>query len=367
MYRSRLQKDLSLWVEQGLLPDATAKALLSEYDARQSSFSLGKVLAILAAVLIGVAVIILIAANWEAIPRPMRLIGIVAVLWAAHLGAALFLARGAAITGNAMLVFGAISFGGAISLVGQMYHLSGDQQTVMYVWFSLCAISAVLFRSAAVTGVAAVVAWGSFATYLDLIGAEWSGLDSWATPALATALIVLIRWSDAGPVRHLAYLLFVAWFAWLYTVFDSETVAIVYCVVGIAMLVAISLTPIRHSSLLRPAGIAPAFYAFLFALLGFLFLHDSFSSGTISSVVLAVLVLAAAILAIVLQGRDNGAVRWLAYAAFAGETLYLAERTVGSMLGTSGLFLAMGLFVAALAYAVVRAEKLLAGKRRVSS
>jgi hypothetical protein len=37
-----------------------------------------------------------------------------------------------------------------------------------------------------------------------------------------------------------------------------------------------------------------------------------------------------------MQGRDNGAVRYLAYTVFAVEMLYLASVTVGSILGTSG-------------------------------
>ncbi len=47
MYRGRLERDLSVWVEKGLLPEATARGLLSEYDARPASFSLGRVLMIL--------------------------------------------------------------------------------------------------------------------------------------------------------------------------------------------------------------------------------------------------------------------------------------------------------------------------------
>ena len=67
--------------------------------------------------------------------------------------------------------------------------------------------------------------------------------------------------------------------------------------------------------------------------------------------------LGAAVVAIALQGRNNGAVRYLAYAAFAAEMLYLASVTVGSILGTSSLFLFSGLFVAAVAWLVIRLER----------
>ncbi len=68
--------------------------------------------------------------------------------------------------------------------------------------------------------------------------------------------------------------------------------------------------------------------------------------------------------AIVLQGRGNGAVRYLAYAMFADEVLYLASQTVGTMLGTSGLFLSSGIFVAVLAWLVIRLERRFGGKQK---
>jgi uncharacterized membrane protein len=84
-------------------------------------------------------------------------------------------------------------------------------------------------------------------------------------------------------------------------------------------------------------------------------------------VALALVTLAATILAIALQGRDNGAVRYLAYAVFAVEMLYLASVTVGSILGTSGLFLCSGLFVAFLAWVVIRLERRFTGRAEEAS
>jgi uncharacterized membrane protein len=74
--------------------------------------------------------------------------------------------------------------------------------------------------------------------------------------------------------------------------------------------------------------------------------------------------LAAAVTAIALCGRDNGAVRYLAYAVFAAEMLYLASETIGSILGTSGFFFISGLLVAAVAWVVIRLERRFSGERR---
>ncbi|MGO7427439.1 DUF2157 domain-containing protein, partial [Rhizobium ruizarguesonis] len=122
MYRGRLERDLSLWVGKGLLGQETAGALLAEYDSRPASFSLGRVLMALAAVLLAAAILLVVASNWEAIPRLVRVGVILALIWVVHIAAARLLARGAAAAAGGLLVIGAMSFGGAISLVGQMCH-----------------------------------------------------------------------------------------------------------------------------------------------------------------------------------------------------------------------------------------------------
>ncbi len=64
---------------------------------------------------------------------------------------------------------------------------------------------------------------------------------------------------------------------------------------------------------------------------------------------LGIATIALSLVALALEGRDNGAVRFLSYAAFAAEVLYLSYVTIDSMLGTSTFFLLAGLVVAVLA------------------
>jgi uncharacterized membrane protein len=90
--------------------------------------------------------------------------------------------------------------------------------------------------------------------------------------------------------------------------------------------------------------------------MGLFLLHTEMDEGG-RMVVIGLLTLAAAVVGIVLHGRDNGAVRYLAYGAFAAEMLYLASVTVGTILGTSSLFLFSGLVVAAVAWVVIRLER----------
>ena len=85
----------------------------------------------LAALLVGAALLLFIASNWEEIPRLARLIGIVALIWGFYLGGAYCLVQGRTTAAAGLLLVGTLSFGGAMSLVGQMYNLSGDE-LIMY-------------------------------------------------------------------------------------------------------------------------------------------------------------------------------------------------------------------------------------------
>ncbi len=310
----------------------------------------------LAAVLLAAAILLVVASNWEAIPRLVRVGGILALIWVVHIAAARMLARGATAAAGGLLVIGAMSFGGAISLVGQMYHLSGDQQTVMYLWFAIATVSAILFRSGAVTVVAGFLSWASFAVYLQDNDTHWIGLDPWMAPIMAVIVIALVRYTGAERARHLAYLLLIGWLAWLYTLYEEITVALAFAIGGMVGFVVTAAPMTRIAYLVRSAGAAPAFYSFLVAALGFFLLHTE-TEADWRLAVLGAVTLAASVLAIVLHGRDNGAVRYLAYVTFAAEMLYLASVTIGSILGTSSLFLFSGLVVALVAWLVIRLER----------
>jgi uncharacterized membrane protein len=356
MYRGRLERDFKLWTGQGLIDAETASRLLQEYDTRESAFSLGRVLMTIAALLVAAAVLLLVAANWEAIPRLARLVGILALIWAAYIAGSLLLMRGAERLAAAVLVFGTLCFGAAISLVGQMYHLSGDAFQAMLVWFAGAVLVAALYRSPAVTAVA------GFLTFA-VAGADWTqsysvdqGVLLWLMPILAATVILLVRYTGAGRVRHLAYLLLVAWLGSIYLEDQTTATAVAIAAFGAVcyLLAAVPKSPLHAAA--RSAGAAPAFYSYLVLMLGLLVLHAEFDEVG-DRLFLGILTLGAAIVGIALSGKENGGVRYLGYATFAIETLYLASETIGSIIGTSGFFLVSGLVVALVAWAVIALER----------
>lgn len=356
MYRGRLERDLTLWVHKGMLDATSAEALLAEYDSRPASFSLSRVLMVLAALLVATAILLLVASNWEAIPRLVRVAGIIALIWAFYLAAAVFLRRNQFAVATAFLVLGTLSFGAAISLVAQMYHMTGDELTMMIVWFAIAVLAALLFRSDALTVLAGFLSWATFVVYLERYDIRWVGLGPWAAPLMAGVVLLLLRYTGAARARHLAYLLLIGWLTWLYSLHEDTRIAAAFFVVGMLVFIAVSLPVPTVRRFMQDVGPAPAFYAFLLSAIGLFLLHTQIDEGW-RLIVLAIAALAAAVLAIALQGKHNGAVRYLAYAVFAAEILYLASVTIGSILGTSGFFLCAGLFVALVAWVVVRMER----------
>jgi len=367
MYRGRIEKDFNIWVSKGMLSADTAKAMLAEYDSRETVFSPGMVLLVLAAVLLSAAILLLVAANWEAIPRLVRVGGIVVLIWAFYLSAALCLGRGWRGMGAAFLVLGTMTFGGAIALVGQMYHLSGDAADALLVWFAAACVAALAFRSAALSVISGFLAWAVFGQLLMDNDASFEGNGYiYLIPGLIVVVIALVRYTNAGAARHLAtnagaarhlaYLLALAWLGWLYLELPEIWLAAALFGLGLLAFLIVSLPASPLFRFARDAGAAPAFYSFALAILGLAALHTEID-GLGQEVAIGATTLGVALGGIAIAGRLNSAVRFLGYAVFATETLYLAFETLGSILGTSGFFLISGVVVGLIAWLVIRLEK----------
>lgn len=356
MYRGRLERDLAIWVGKGLIAKPQADALLAEYDGRESSFSVGRVLMMIAALLIAAALLLLVASNWEAIPRLVRVVLLLAAIWLFHGGAAWLLASGRRALAQGALVLGTASFGASLSLIGQMYHLSGDLADMLVVWFGFALLTALAFRSAATAFLCGFLAWAYFSNLALDTPFEWSSIQGAVIPVMAAVLIGLVYYTGAARLRHLAYLLFLGWIVWGLAETEHPRAAMALAALGAVGFVLCTLPASPAFAMAKRAGAAPAFYAFIAFLIGIGVLHTEFDDAG-GRLVIGIITMVASVGAIALAGRDNGAVRYLAYLVFSLEILYLAGETVGSILGTSGLFLVSGLVVALAAWVVVTLEK----------
>lgn len=183
---------LDRWILEGRVAPDQRAALLADARAAGRIAHPATVIAVFAAVLVGLAALAFVAANWQAMPRALRLGLLVVALLGAHGGAiALFRVGLAASFGHAMLLLGAGLFGVAMALVSQMYHLGGDLSRLLLVWGLGAAATALAGRSRPPLWLAGgLFVW---------MGLEGGPQDTYVALALTAALALpLWRWRLAG-------------------------------------------------------------------------------------------------------------------------------------------------------------------------
>jgi uncharacterized membrane protein len=223
-------------------------------------------------------------------------------------------------------------------------------------------VAAAAFRSAALSVLCGFLAWAVFGQLVIDNDATFDGNGYiYLVPLLIVIVIGLVRYANGGIARHLAYLLALAWLGWFYIELPEVWLAALLFGAGILTFLITSLPVSPLYRFARDAGAAPAFYSFALAVMGLAALHTDVD-GLGQEVAIGATTLAVALGGIAIAGRLNGAVRFLGYAVFAAETLYLASETLGSILGTSGFFLISGVVVGLIAWLVIRLEKRLAAR-----
>src|SRR3984893_5065649 len=82
--------------------------------------------AMLGALMLAASVSAFVAANWQEIPRLVRLVGILAIIARCFFPALLLERRGMPRGADAAITLATLCFGAGVALVGQMYHLPAD-------------------------------------------------------------------------------------------------------------------------------------------------------------------------------------------------------------------------------------------------
>ncbi|MES0879769.1 DUF2157 domain-containing protein [Roseibium sp. SCP14] len=125
-YKKRLKDDLETWVANGWITSAGASAILKEQDQEDGRSRLPTVLAGIGLVCVALAIFAFIAANWEAIPKALKLIGIAVLIAASHGVAAHAARKGRKGLADLLTGFATLVFVGGMALVGQIFHLPSD-------------------------------------------------------------------------------------------------------------------------------------------------------------------------------------------------------------------------------------------------
>ncbi|MRI33034.1 DUF2157 domain-containing protein [Endozoicomonas sp. OPT23] len=150
LLKNDLARESSDWVEQGLISQQQAEKICDNYgvdyhQAQASSFGYS-VLTGLGFLFIGLALIVLIGANWEEIPRFARMSGLILLtLVTQSYGIYKWQHDTSSATGTFFL--GNLFFGAAIILIAQTYHLGEHMPDGVYWWALGCLPFALLTRS----------------------------------------------------------------------------------------------------------------------------------------------------------------------------------------------------------------------------
>ncbi len=182
-YSDRLRSDIAGWRDAGLIDADTQIRLMQEVESARTTRSFASVVAILGAILIGAALITFVAANWDAMPKLMRLSVLVGSIWIAYGVAYFAYQKEHGYIADAFLVIGIAAFGASIFLIGQMFQLQGRNEDALLLWFAGAAATTLATRSgpALIFTVGLSIAWmmnerltgDSIATFLSVPRFYW--------------------------------------------------------------------------------------------------------------------------------------------------------------------------------------------------
>lgn len=354
-YSVRVKRDIGRWVAEGLIEPALADTLARDIDAQvRRSVSFGTILAMLAAILFGAAVLLVIAANWEAFPRIGRVCLIFTVIAAGYIGGAVLKQRNHPAFAEALWLIGAAGFGGAIALIGQMYHLAGDEAGAVLVWCIGTIAAAAALRS----GVLNAAAIGLADVWMVMEGGEFwrEGDFPYGFLLLAAVLWALSYWTRSAASRHLLLPSLIIYAVLMGIEDNLFVVSAALALVSAAAFAVATRLPRETERIVLLDGRLP-----LHALLGFLtgmtLVQFTLVEEPVPMVICAAIAFAGIAVALLGAGRESRGVRWLAYAGFAFELCFVYTVTLGSMLGSAGFFLAAAAILGILAFVIIRIEK----------
>ena len=162
---SRLRQEVAEWERDGVVTAEQAQAILSRYPEDSADYETARRrqalvvgFSILGAALLGLGVITFFAANWDEIPRGVKLGALVAgVLLSYGAGYLLWQRLGYTAVGIALVLLGCIIFGAGVHLIGQIYHIPVDHPDLTAFWFLGVVPLAYAIRSRPVTVLALIL------------------------------------------------------------------------------------------------------------------------------------------------------------------------------------------------------------------
>ncbi|HEX5379948.1 MAG TPA: DUF2157 domain-containing protein [Phenylobacterium sp.] len=199
-YKARLEQDLDGWIAKGLVPEASREPILAGV-AEPRRLEASSALAAVGGLLLGVAVIAFVAANWSGIPRLGRF-GLILGLFLAVCGGAAWAGERRPLARNIALLVAALIYAAAIGLTGQIFDIAGDPRSALHA----AGLAAILLALAGRSSGSAIAALALIA----IADGKFDGVGGGQPPpwlALAAPLGVGLGWAwRSKPLVHAASL-----------------------------------------------------------------------------------------------------------------------------------------------------------------
>lgn len=218
-YKDRVKQDLDRWIGAGLVESGKRDAILATLPETRR-MDAATALAWVGGVLLGIAIITFISANWDVTPKLVRF----AVLLLAFLG---FAAAGAwsaqkerPTLSNILLTIAALVFAASIGLTGQIFDIAGNPRAAAY-----GAGVAAFALAAAGRSTGAALAGLIFIAFGDFTDRQWfSGSESeapWMLIAAPLSAYLALRWGS-GALAHASALAIIYCFGWFAARTEAE-------------------------------------------------------------------------------------------------------------------------------------------------
>lgn len=201
-FRTALTKEVAIWKTDGLISDETAAAIIARYPVLSRKSTMVGVVTIVGAVLVGLGTLLFIGANWDAIPKLVKLLLILAFTTASYAAGFGLLQEtvGRPRMGAALLLLGNIFYGAGIWLVSQMFNLDLDAQTGLLLWGSGTAAMTLVTRQAPIASLTSII----FACWVVSWESHAGAISLWGTPFKANLLNFVGAFAASLALSHIA-------------------------------------------------------------------------------------------------------------------------------------------------------------------
>ncbi|MCO7226459.1 DUF2157 domain-containing protein [Pleionea sp. CnH1-48] len=155
LLKNDIAREAAEWVDESIITEAQAERICQRYDAdyhqaKNKSFGYNLLVG-LAYLFIGLAVITILGANWDDIPRAVRMGGLVALTLATQAFGVKKYLQGEQTGAAGVFMLGNLFYGASIILIAQIYHLGEHMPDGIFWWALGCLPFGVLIKSPWVT------------------------------------------------------------------------------------------------------------------------------------------------------------------------------------------------------------------------